>query len=203
MGRYTGPKCKPCRRLGESVCGTLKCALTRRNTPPGQHAQKGRGRLSGYALQLREKQKAKATYGLLERQFRTYFEKAKVKQGKTGEMMLIALETRLDNIVYRAGFASTRRQARQLVSHGQFLLNGKPVDIPSIQAKSGDVIQVREHKAKGAYWQEQLKNQQAPELPAWLIADRKDFKITLAQNPTAEMINSELKMNLIIELYSL
>lgn len=203
MARLLGPKCKPCRRLGESVCGTAKCALRRRNTPPGQHGQKGRGRLSGYALQLREKQKAKATYGILERQFRTYFEKAKVKHGKTGEMMLVALESRLDNVLYRAGFASTRRQARQLVSHGQVLLNGNSVDIPSVQAVSGDVLTVKPQKLKSVFWQEQMKNQPNTEAPTWMTIDRPNLSITIAQTPTAEMIQSDLQMNLIIELYSL
>ena len=120
MARYLGSKCKVCRRLGESVCGSAKCALLRRNTPPGMHGTKGRPRLTGYGIQLHEKQKAKATYGVLERQFRTYYEKAKAKRGKTGEYMLVTLERRFDNVIYRAGLASTRRQARQLVSHGQW-----------------------------------------------------------------------------------
>jgi small subunit ribosomal protein S4 len=168
------------------------------------HGQKRPGRMSGYGLQLREKQKAKRIYGILERQFRSYFEKAKAGKGKTGDTMLLMLERRLDNLVYRSGLASSRSQARQLVSHAHFMLNGKGVNIPSLQIESGDVVTVKPTKATEAYWTELLKNKNSSQpIPTWLTVDRAGLKITVNQLPTSELIQSELQMNLIIELYSL
>ncbi|MBI2411037.1 MAG: 30S ribosomal protein S4 [Candidatus Kerfeldbacteria bacterium] len=204
MARMLGPKHKRCRRLGERVCGNVKCPLTKRNYAPGMHGPKGKPRLTGYGMQLREKQKAKAIYGVLERQFRTYYERAKAKRGKTGELMLIGLERRLDNIAYRAGFAGTRRQARQLVSHAQFQVNGKSVNIPSYQVKAGDIVTVKTGKAKNAYWTEIAKNTTTNgEVPAWMVVDKNNLKVTITQLPSTEMIQSDLQMHLIIELYSL
>lgn len=203
--------CKQCRREGRKLflkgdrCYTSKCAVTKRNTLPGVHGSKGRPpRLSGYGLQLRAKQSAKRTYGLLERQFHLYYERSKASTGKTGEVMLQMLEGRLDNVVYRSGLASSRSQARQLVSHGHFQLNGQNVDIPSIQIQSGDVLTVKPTKKEENYW----KNLPATEstnaqVPVWLNTDRKQLLVKVNQLPTIEMISSDIQMNLIIELYSL
>src|SRR5215211_6855624 len=149
MARYIGPVCRLCRREGMKLflkgerCYTEKCAIEKRNLPPGQHGKLRKQKLQGYGLQLREKQKVKRIYGVLENQFRRYFETAARHRGVTGVMLLQALETRLDNIVYRLGFATSRPQARQLVRHGHFLINGKKVDIPSYSVKVGDVVAVR------------------------------------------------------------
>ena len=149
MARYTGPSCRLCRREGQKLflkgerCYSGKCALEKRSYAPGQHGQ-GRKKSSDYGLQLREKQKAKRFYGLQETQFRNLFEKAAAKKGITGENLLIMLETRLDNVVFRMGLASSRKEARQLVTHGHFTVNGKKADIPSMQLKAGDVVAVKE-----------------------------------------------------------
>ncbi len=211
MAKISIAKCRQCRREGEKLflkgdrCYTSKCAIVRRNYKPGVHGLKqGAGRMSGYGLQLREKQKAKRTYGVLERQFRGYFEKAKAAKGKTGELMLTMLERRLDNIIYRSGLASSRSQARQLVSHAHVLLNGTSVNIPSIQVESGDVIAVKTTKTDSIYWKELSKQTSTPrEVPMWLTVDRSTLTITVNQLPSAELVHSELQMNLIIELYSL
>jgi small subunit ribosomal protein S4 len=210
MATISIPPCKQCRREGQKLflkgerCFTTKCAIVKRNYAPGQHGQTtNRKRTTGYGTQLREKQKAKRTYGVLERQFRLYYERAKRMHGQTGELMLVTLESRLDNVLYRAGFAASRSQARQLVSHAQLLLNGKAVNIASMQVKSGDVITVKPHKSNSAYWKQVLDNQLHTEIPVWLSVDRKGLSITVSQAPTAELINSELQMNLIVELYSL
>lgn len=210
MGKYLGPSCKQCRREGEKLflkgerCHTSKCAVVKRNFVPGMHGNKGRPRLTGYGIQLREKQKAKRTYQLLERQFRGYFDKAKQSHGKTGELMLAYLESRFDNVVYRSGLATSRAQARQMVSHNQFLLNDRPVNIPSIQVKVGDVITVKKTKTDNELWKTIVVNTtQEVEVPAWLTVDRSALKVTIVQAPASELINSPLQMNLIIELYSL
>lgn len=203
--------CKQCRREGKKLflkgdrCYTSKCAVTKRNQLPGVHGGKGRApRMSGYGLQLREKQRAKRTYGLLERQFHLYYERSKAAVGKTGEVMLQMLETRLDNVVYRAGFATSRKQARQLVSHGHFMLNGQNVDIPSMHVSPSDVLTVRPTKKEDNYWKALPPTEnQNQAVPAWLTADRKQLTITVNQLPTMEMIGSDIQMNLIIELYSL
>lgn len=202
--------CKQCRREGKKLflkgdrCYTSKCAVTKRNSVPGVHGGKGKPRLSGYGLQLREKQRAKRTYGLLERQFHLYYERSKAATGKTGEVMLQMLETRLDNVVYRSGFATSRKQARQLVSHGHFTLNGQPVDIASIQVKPSDVLAVKETKKDENYWKNLPPTENPNQaVPAWLTADRKALTIKVNQLPQIEMIGSDIQMNLIIELYSL
>lgn len=210
MGKTSLPQCKQCRREGEKLflkgerCYSQKCAIVRRNYPPGVHGNKGRPRMSGYGLQLREKQKAKRSYGILERQFRSYYEKAKAARGKTGEVMLATLESRLDNVIYRAEFASSRRLARQLVSHGHFALNGKSVNIPSLQVQAHDVITVKKNKLEEPYWKELWKKGMTQrEIPAWFSVDKPAYEIRINQTPTPELIHSPLQMNLIIELYSL
>lgn len=210
MAKNTQPKCKQCRREGEKLflkgerCYTTKCAIVKRNYAPGDHGNKRRPRMSGYGIQLREKQKAKRQYGILEKQFRLYFERAKKKQGKTGEEMLTSLERRLDNVLYRGGFGASRGQARQLVGHGHVHVNGQPVNIPSYQISEGDVITVKEGKAKNAFWGELAKQENAAiEVPVWLAVDKSSLKITISQLPTSESINTDLKMHLIVELYSL
>lgn len=209
MGRTTIPSCKQCRREGQKLflkgdrCHTAKCAITRRAFVPGQHGATQRTRLTGYGIQLREKQKAKRQYGLMERQFRLYFERAKKKDGKTGDEMLLGLERRLDNVLYRAGFGRSRSEARQMVSHGQVTLNGRAVDIPSIEVNSGDVIEVKETKRESTLWQDVSKRQQGDMTPQWLTVDQSKLSISVSQEPTMEMINSEIQMHLIVELYSL
>lgn len=210
MARILEPKCKQCRREGEKLylkgerCYSSKCAIVKRNYVPGVHGLKGKVRLTEFGTQLREKQKAKRTYRLLETQFRNYYEKAINQTGNTGEIMLLLIETRFDNIVYRAGFAPSRDLARQLVNHGHFLINGKPVDIASYQVKVGDVITVKTNKQTDAYWTEFVKvgDQVRAEMPSWLQVDRKGYKITVSQLPTNEMIQSSINMTLIVEFYS-
>lgn len=209
MGRTTIPSCKQCRREGQKLflkgdrCHTAKCAVTRRNFAPGQHGATQRIRLTGYGIQLREKQKAKRTYGMMERQFRLYFERAKKKEGKTGDVMLVDLEKRLDNVLYRAGFGRSRAEARQMVSHGQVTLNGRAVDIPSIQVKSGDAIAIKESKRDKETWKGVVGRELGDMTPQWLAVDQKSLSISISQEPTVEMINSEIQMHMIVELYSL
>lgn len=209
MARNIDPKCKQCRREGQKLflkgdrCYTTKCAIVKRNYAPGMHGNKRRARLTGYGIQLREKQRAKRLYGLLERQFHLYFERAKAKQGKTGEWMLIFLESRLDNVVYRSGIAASRAQARQLVSHSQFKVNGKSVNIPSLQVKAGDIVEVKAGKNEKSFWKNtQKENTSQQEVPAWLQVDRAKLAIKVNQLPTPELIQSDLQMNIIVELYS-
>lgn len=203
MARNLGPSCKVCRRLAESVCGKAKCAIIKRNYPPGQAGVRNpRPRLSQYAIQLREKQKAKAIYGLLERQFRNYYEQASKSKGNSGEMLLRLLETRLDNTVYRAGFAATRRQARQLVSHGHFEVNGRRCDIPSAHVRPGDVITLREKSQKGTYMNDRVPQMKMYEAPSWLQLDKKEMTVTVYQQPAQEHFEQNITVNLIIEYYS-
>lgn len=204
-------KCKQCRREGEKLflkgerCFTSKCAIVKRNYPPGHVGARGaRRRLTGYGTQLREKQKAKRMYGIMERQFRAYFDEAKKKQGQTGDVMIELLEKRLDNVVYRAGLAASRSQARQLVSHAQFMVNGRVVDVPSIRVKAGDVIEVKDGKKSSEFWTKiEESTTHNGETPEWLSADKKNLKIEVKSLPEAAKIGSELQMNLIVELYSL
>lgn len=210
MARLLEPKCRQCRREGEKLylkgdrCYTSKCAIVKRNYIPGVHGVKGKVRLTEFGTQLREKQKAKRTYRLLETQFRNYYEAAIKKTGNTGEIMLQMIESRLDNQVYRSGLASSRDQARQLVSHGHFLVNGKNLDIPSYLTEAGDVIAVKEQKKQETYWQGVFSgsDQGRPDVPVWLKADRKNGTISVSQVPSPEMIQSPLNMTLIVEFYS-
>ncbi len=207
MGRYIGPVCRLCRREGSQLflkgerCFKDKCAIKRRNYAPGQHGRR-RIKLQGYGIQLREKQKVKRIYGVLERQFRLYFKRAAAKKGVTGEILLSFLERRLDNVVYRLGFASSRAQARQLVNHGHFLVNGHKVDIPSYQVRRGDVIELREKSRKNAIIQGNLDTAQGRGIPRWLELDAQNFKGTVVDLPKREDITMPIQENLIVELYS-
>ncbi len=182
-------------------CYTDKCAIKRRNYAPGQHGQ-GRAKVSDYGVQLREKQKVRRIYGILEKQFRCYFENAERMKGVTGENLLFLLERRLDNLVYRLGFASSRIEARQLVRHGHFLLNGRKVTIPSIQVKSGDVVQLREKSQKVASINESLDAVVRRGIPQWLELDKDGFKGIVKANPVREDISMPIQEQLIVELYS-
>lgn len=207
MARYTGPSCRLCRREGVELflkgerCYTDKCAIKRRTYPPGQHGQ-GRVKVSDYGVQLREKQKVRRIYGILEKQFRGYFEMADQAKGVTGETLLFILERRLDNAVYRLGFATSRTEARQLVRHGHFTLNGRKVNIPSIQLKAGDVLQVREKSRKIASITESLEGVVRRGIPQWLELDKDAFKGTIKTLPVREDITMPIQEQLIVELYS-
>ena len=180
-------------------CYSEKCALERRNFPPGQHGQ-GRKKVSEYGLQLREKQKAKRFYGLQETQFRNLFDKAVRKQGKAGENLLIMLETRLDNVVFRLGLASSRKEARQLVVHGHFTINGKKANIPSMAVKAGDVIAVKEKSTNSPKFKE-IKDMTIT-VPAWLSVDVNKLEGQVLSIPTREQIDTPVAEHLIVELYS-
>lgn len=207
MARYTGPSCRLCRRenmelfLKGDRCYTDKCAIKRRNYPPGQHGQ-GRSKNSAYGVQLREKQKVRRIYGLMENQFRGYFAEADRMKGVTGENLLSLLERRLDNVVYRLGFASSRSESRQLVRHGHFILNGKKVDIPSIQTRVGDVIELREKSRKIATINDALDAVARRGIPQWLELDRDAFKGNLKALPVREDITTPIQEQLVVELYS-
>ncbi|KAA0258447.1 30S ribosomal protein S4 [Deferribacter autotrophicus] len=207
MARYTGPVCKLCRREGMKLylkgerCFKDKCAFEKKGYPPGQHGQV-RKKISDYGLQLREKQKVKRIYGVLEKQFRRYFEKASRMQGITGENLLQLLERRLDNIVYRAGFARSRKEARQLVRHNHFLVNGKKVNIPSYLCKPGDVIEVKEKSRDIAAIKESVETAEGRGLPEWISLDKANFKATINRLPVRSDISYEVQEHLIVELYS-
>jgi small subunit ribosomal protein S4 len=207
LARYTGPSCRLCRREGVELflkgerCYTDKCAIKRRSYPPGQHGQ-GRIKVSDYGVQLREKQKVRRIYGILENQFRGYFESADRMKGVTGENLLFLLERRLDNVAYRLGFATSRDEARQLVRHGHFTLNGRKVNIPSIQVKVGDVLQLREKSRKVAAINESLEAVVRRGIPQWLELDKDAFKGTVKQQPVREDITMPIQEQLIVELYS-
>ena len=182
-------------------CYTDKCAIKRRNYPPGQHGQ-GRAKVSDYGVQLREKQKVRRIYGILEKQFRTYFDKAERMKGVTGENLLILLERRLDNLVYRLGFASSRIEARQLVKHGHFTLNGRKVNIPSILVKTGDVVELREKSRNVVRINDSLDSVVRRGIPQWLELDKNSFKGVLKTLPVREDITMPIQEQLIVELYS-
>jgi small subunit ribosomal protein S4 len=197
-----------CRREGMKLflkgerCYTDKCAIEKRNVPPGQHGRSRKAKMVGYGVQLREKQKVKRTYGVLENQFRRYFEAADRQKGVTGELLLQMLERRLDNVVYRIGFATSRPQARQLVRHGHFTVNGKKVDIPSYAVRAGDTIAVRTTSAENptiAHAMEEVKGRGVPE---WLMLDGGALSARISQLPTRAQINLPVQEQLIVELYS-
>ncbi len=203
MARKIGPKHKLCRREGIKLCDSFKCPVTKRNYPPGQHGQKKtRGKLSDYGKQLREKQKAKFIYGLLERQFRNTFEKAKALPGSAGVNLMTLLEKRLDNVVFRAGLATTKQLARQLVNHGHFEVNGKPLDIPSYTVKVGQVIKVRATKTKAPYWKNVMETMKKADVPGWLSVNPKDLSITITAEPKPEELPQNIETYLIVEFYS-
>ena len=207
MARYTGPKCRLCRREGTKLflrgdrCYTDKCAYERRPYAPGQHGRR-RKKSTNYEIQLREKQKVKRLYGVLEKQFRKYFEIAEAKKGVTGTNLLRILELRLDNVVYRLGFAHSRNQARQLVRHGHFLVNGRKVDIPSYQVKVNDVIEVKEKSRKIPVIQEAQEVVDRRGIPRWLELDAENFKGIVKALPERDDITFPINENLIVELYS-
>lgn len=207
MARYTGPSCRQCRREGEKLflkgdrCFSNKCAVERRETPPGMHARR-RGRFSEYKIQLREKQKVKRMYGLLERQFRSLFFQADRMKGVTGENLLTLLESRLDNIVYRAGFASSRREGRHFVNHGHFLVNGAKVNIPSYRVKAGDVVTVQQKSRESVRINESLVAVAGRRVPEWLELNREAFEVKVRGLPTREQLTHPMKEQLIVELYS-
>ncbi len=205
MARYLGPTCKLSRREGTDLflksrgrSIEKKCKLDKK---PGQHGE-GRGRLSDYGVQLREKQKARRIYGVLERQFRNYFKKAAQAKGSTGENLLRLLENRLDNVVYRMGFAATRAEARQLVSHKAILVNGQSVNIPSYQVKAGDLISVREKAKKQARIQDAIAVAEQLGFPAWVSVDSKKLEGTYKAVPDRSDLPAEINESLIVELYS-
>jgi small subunit ribosomal protein S4 len=207
MARYTGPLCRLCRREGEKLflkgirCHTEKCGVERRKYPPGQHGQ-GRGKLSDYGLQLREKQKVRRIYGIMERQFRLYFEKASRMKGVTGEVLLQLLERRLDAAVFRMGFAANRREARQLVKHGHFLVNGRSSDIPSHLLRPGDVVGLKESSKDNPTVAESLSVAEHRGLPEWIQFDATAHKGTFVRIPTRDEIQLPVQEQLIVELYS-
>lgn len=205
MARYTEANCRLCRREGQKLflkgerCYGGKCALEKRNYAPGQHGQ-ARKKTSDYGLQLREKQKAKRFYGMQEKQFRNLFAKAAKKQGKTGDNLLILLETRLDNCVYRLGFASSRKEARQLVVHGHFTVNGKKATAPAMELKAGDVIKVKEKSTNSPKFKE--IRDMAITVPSWMAVDVDKLEGKVVAMPTREEIDTPVAEHLIVELYS-
>jgi small subunit ribosomal protein S4 len=207
LARYTDSVCRLCRREGLKLflkgerCYTDKCAIERRNYPPGQHGQ-GRPKFSEYAVQLREKQKVKRLYGLLEGQFRRYFEMAERSRGVTGETLLQLLERRLDNMIYRMGFATSRAEARQLVRHGHFTVNGRKLNVPSALLKAADVVQVRERSRKMIRIQEALAQAEHRGAPDWVEVDRENFTARVKVLPTRAELTMPINEKLIIELYS-
>ncbi len=207
MARYRASVCRLCRREGLKLflkgerCYTDKCAIERRNYPPGQHGQ-GRVKFSEYSLQLREKQKLKRMYRLLEGQFRHLFDKADRAKGITGESLMILLERRFDNMVYRLGFANSRAEARQLVRHGHFLVNDRKVDIPSALLKVGDVVTVRERSHKVVRIQEALELSQRRGVPEWLEVDRPNFTGRIRALPARSDLTMPINEKLVVELYS-
>ncbi len=207
MARYTGPVCRLCRREGVKLflkgdrCYSSKCGLERRSYPPGEHGQK-RTKLTGYGLQLREKQKLKRIYGMSENQFRRYFEKADKMKGITGDNLIILLERRLDNVVYRMGFARTRREARIFVRHNHVLVNGKKVNIPSFLVKEGDIVEVKEKTKESEFMKDILASTQRRSIPEFLEVDREALKGTVKRLPSREEIILPVNEQLIVELYS-
>lgn len=205
MARYTDANCRLCRREGQKLflkgdrCYGAKCALERKNYAPGQHGQ-SRKKSSEYGLQLREKQKAKRFYGLQETQFHNLFEKAESKNGVTGDNLLILLESRLDNVVYRLGLASSRKEARQLIVHSHFTVNGKKVNSPGIEVKAGDVIKVKEKSASSPKFKE-IKEMQIT-VPSWLTVDAEKLEGKVVALPTRADIDTPIAEHLIVELYS-
>lgn len=208
MARETGSSCRLCRRenlklfLKGDRCYGDKCAFERRPYAPGQHGQRRGGKLSDYQLQLREKQKVKRMYGLLEKQFRQYYELAEKRKGITGTNLLLLLECRLDNVVYRMGFASSRDQARQIVRHSHVLVNNRRVNIPSFQVKAGDVLEILEKKREIPVILEAMETVARRGIPNWMEVDKDKFRGTLKALPKREDLTMPVQENLIVELYS-
>lgn len=216
MAKYIGPVCKLCRREGEKLflkgerCFTPRCAFERRSYAPGQHGKAGgggrgrggMGRESDYGRQLRAKQRARRVYGVLERQFRRYYETAQNRRGLTGLNLLQILESRIDNIIYRLGFASSRAQARLLVTHGHFTVNGRRTDVPSMLLSPGDSVQVREGSRQATYFKDLTANAEARTFPAWLERDMSNYVGKVQRLPERAEIDGSLDEQLIVEYYS-
>jgi len=207
MGRYTAAVCRLCRRSGEKLmlkgsrCLTPKCAMDRRGKPPGQQLRRRR-RASDRGLQLREKQKARNTYGMMERQFRQLFAQAERQSGITGENLLVLLERRLDNVIYRLGFGDSRSQARQLVQHGHIMLNGRKTDIPSCLVKEGDTISWREGSTKTEYYKQLLQSIESKSVLSWLSLDRQSLVGRVLSLPTPDDTDAKFEGKTIVEYYS-
>ena len=207
MARYTGPACKLCRREGKKLylkgerCTSGKCAIDRRNTAPGQHGA-AKKKMGEYGIQTREKQATKRYYGVLEKQFKNYYEEADRKEGMTGENLLILLERRLDNAVFRMGLAESHKEARQLVLHAHFTLNGKKVNVPSILVKPGDVIAVKEASRSSAKFKALAESLESKVAPKWLDVDKTNLQAKVVSFPAREDIDFEFNEQLIVELYS-
>ncbi len=207
MARYNGSVCRLCRREGTKLflkgdrCYSPKCSVGLRPTPPGEHGQARQKKQSEYGMQLREKQKARRVYGVLEAQFHRYFEKAESKRGITGENLLITLERRLDNVVYRLGFGSSRPQSRQLVRHGHILVNGKKVNIPSYQVAVNDVISVREKSAEAERFKA-MREGTGRVIPKWIVLDAPNLKANILALPQREDVDTTIQEHMIVELYS-
>ncbi|MFA6194191.1 MAG: 30S ribosomal protein S4 [Patescibacteria group bacterium] len=208
MGRNIDSTCSQCRRSGEKLflkgdrCSTPKCAMIKRNYAPGFHGPKGRKRLSDYGAQLAEKQKAKKFYGLLEKQFRLTLEKASKKQGDAGKNFLRALEMRLDNVVYRLGWATSRAAARQLVNHGHFTVDARKADIPSFSVKAGQTIKVKKNSANSPYFKKAVEHLKKADRPSWLNFDAKDLSAKVLHEPKDADLPQNLNVQVIIEYYS-
>ena len=208
MARYTESVCRQCRREGEKLflkgdrCYTAKCAIIKRHTPPGQHGQARQRKQSEYGLQLREKQKCRRAYGISESQFRKYYDMASNMRGITGDNMLCLLERRLDNVVYRLGFAMTRREARQLVNHGHYTVNGKRVNIPSYMVRVGDVIAVSEKSCSNNRFKKLKEDDAFVAAPKWLDRDKNTLSGKVLALPARDDIDFEIAEHLIVELYS-
>jgi small subunit ribosomal protein S4 len=211
LARYTGPVCRLCRREGEKLflkgarCLSPKCSFERRAYPPGQHGRENqfrRGRASDYLVQLREKQKARRIYGVLERQFSRYFEKAERGAGLTGVNLLVILESRLDNVVYRLGLAESRAHARQIVQHGHITLNGRKTNIPSALVKPGDVVSIRPESLRRTYFKDLRQDLDDRRIPRWLSLDAPNLAAKVLQQPAREDIDVSLNEQLIVEYYS-
>jgi small subunit ribosomal protein S4 len=206
MARILTPKCKQCRREGKKLflkgerCYTVKCAVARRAYAPGQHGQDRKMRVSEYCTQLREKQKIKRIYGVLEKQFRKYYEEAARIKGNTGSILVMLLEKRLDNVIYRSGLGSSRNQARQLVNHGHFLVNGKSVDIPSFMIKEGDVITVK--KEDISYFKNLKEDLKGVQIPSWFNFDAKKMEIKVNALPSEKEAELDVNIHLVVEYYA-
>ncbi|MBI4310427.1 MAG: 30S ribosomal protein S4 [Chloroflexi bacterium] len=208
MARYTGPSCRLCRRAGEKLflkgerCHTAKCAIEKRRRAPGANAQVNRRRLSDYGIQLKEKRKARVMYGVLERQFRRYYEVARKNPQATGLMLMQLLERRLDNVVFRLDFAESRNQGRQMVMHGHFFVNGRKVDVPSYNVKEGDVISWKPSSRDNEYVKAMVQNMPRKPVPAWLTLDAANLQGTVARYPGAQELDANIESRLIVEFYS-
>lgn len=209
MGRNLDPKCRQCRRAGEKLflkgqrCMSPQCAMVKRNYPPGLHGPKGsRRRATDYGTQLNEKQKAKRQYNILEKQFKIIFEKARQQAGNTGDNFLVLLEMRLDNAIYRLGFADSRAQARQLVNHGHFTVNEKKTNIPSYLLKSGDVIKIKPNKSKAKIFLALPESLKRKETPSWLNIDQKALSGKVLHKPDISLLQPNFNVQMVIEYYS-